>query len=188
MSEMTCLSLEIKVWISRGGWSIVRYLRRSLSEMRLISRSASSSYVGLIALDIFEERRGGASGAFVVRAGLGLPREAPTRLIQPRITNASISSLYSPSGISWQRSKRISCTFCSRTVGVVGAGRDGPFPVSSARRCCMATTCAYIDARSSSFARGCWAKRSLNSRLRRCAASRHTRLYSSRRLVAAAAS
>ena len=124
----------------------------------------------------------------VAHAGLGLPREAPTRLIQPRITNASISSLYSPSGISWQRSKRISCTFCSRTVGVVGAGRDGPFPVSSARRCCMATTCAYIDARSSSFARGCWAKRSLNSRLRRCAASRHTRLYSSRRLVAAAAS
>jgi len=99
---------------------------------------------------------------------------------QPRITSASISSLYNPSGIFCAFSNKISCILTSRTVGTLrgGASISGPPSVSSWRRRCMSTTCAYTPARHSvlwvdwlscccrSLSSRC---RSLSSRRRRCA-------------------
>jgi len=103
-----------------------------------------------------------------------------------------MSSLYNPSGIFCALSNRISCTFLSRTVGTFRGGWSGvPSPVSSWRRRCMSTTCAYTPARHSDWSCCClslicrW--RSLSSWRRRAASSRHPRLYSSRRCVASTA-
>ena len=84
-------------------------------------------------------------------AGLGLPKETPTSYVQPRNTNASISCLYSPSGISWQWSNRISWILTSRTVGGALGAIEGGSSVSDLSRRCMSTTCAYIPARHSSL-------------------------------------
>jgi hypothetical protein len=87
----------------------------------------------------------------LVHAGLGLPREAPTFEVQPRNTNASISCLYSPSGMLCAFSNRISWILTSRTVGPVLGGVGGPSPVRSRNRRCMSTTCAYTPARHSAL-------------------------------------
>ena len=87
----------------------------------------------------------------LVHAGLGLPREAPTFEVQPRNTNASISCLYSPSGISWQWSNRISWILTSRTVGVAVGAIDGASRASALSRRCMSATCAYTPARHSTL-------------------------------------
>ena len=89
-------------------------------------------------VEFLNESRHGRSA--LVHAGLGLPREAPTSFVQPRNTSASISSLYSPSEISWQWSNRISWILTSRTVGDAVGATEPASSVSALSRRCMSTT------------------------------------------------